>query len=161
MTVRASSNPPYLTGLSLVGRDVLVAGAGRVAERRALVLAAAGARVHLVAPEATERLAALDRAGEISWSRRPFVESDADGAWYVVAATDDPAVNAQVAAAAEARHTFCVRADRVGGGSAWTPATGTASGVSVGVLTGDPRRSAAARDAALAGVTSWAGEGAA
>ncbi len=59
--------------------------------------------------------------------------------WYVLAATDDPDVNARVAAAAEARHTFCVRADRGEAGSAWTPATATVPGATIAVqATHDP-----------------------
>ena len=56
-----------------------------------------------------------------------------------------------MAAAAEARHTFCVRADRADQGSAWTPATATIDGLSVAVLAGgDPRRSRAVRDQLVA-----------
>ena len=53
---------------------------------------------------------------------RRFTDTDLDGAWYVVAATDDPRSTRAVAAAAEARHIFCVRADDALGGTAWTPA---------------------------------------
>ena len=63
------------------------------------------------------------------------------------AATDDPEVNARVAAAAESRHTFCVRSDDARGGSAWTPAVGHHGSVTVGVLGNrEPRKSAALRD---------------
>ena len=80
-----------------------------------------------------------------------FTEADLDGAWYVLAATDDPAVNARVAAEAEARRIFCVRADHADGGTAWTPATGEIEGATVAVLTDhDPRRAKALRDRLLA-----------
>jgi uroporphyrin-III C-methyltransferase / precorrin-2 dehydrogenase / sirohydrochlorin ferrochelatase len=52
-----------------------------------------------------------------------------------------------VAAAAESRHTFCVRSDDARGGSAWTPAVGHHGSVTVGVLGNrEPRKSAALRD---------------
>ena len=136
---------PYLAGLVLTGRKVVVVGGGHVAQRRVPTFLAAGAALTLVSPEVTPALEGL--AGELTLVLRDFTESDLDGAWYVVAATDDPAVNASVAAAAESRHTFCVRADDARGGSAWTPAVGHHGSVTVGVLGNrEPRRSAALRD---------------
>ena len=59
-------------------------------------------------------------------------------------------MNRQVAEAAEARHIFCVRSDRATGGSAYTPATEQAGGISVAVV-GDrnPRRSVKVREELL------------
>jgi uroporphyrin-III C-methyltransferase/precorrin-2 dehydrogenase/sirohydrochlorin ferrochelatase len=136
---------PYLAGLVLAGRKVVVVGGGHVAQSRVPTFLAAGAEVTLVSPEVTPALEGL--AGELTLLLRDFDESDLDGAWYVVAATDDPAVNARVAAAAESRHTFCVRADDARGGTAWTPAVGHHGSVTVGVLGNrEPRKSAALRD---------------
>ena len=136
---------PYLAGLVLAGRKVVVVGGGHVAQRRVPTFLAAGADVTLVSPEVTPALEGL--AGELTLHLRDFAEADLDGAWYVVAATDDPEVNARVAAAAESRHTFCVRADDALGGTAWTPAVGHHGSVTVGVLGNrEPRKSAALRD---------------
>lgn len=145
-----SGAPVYLSGLRLAGRDVLVVGAGHVAERRIPRLLAAGARVRVVAPEATDPVAALAAAGQVTWLQRTWEPGDGDPAWYVLALTDQPAVNAAVAAEAEARRTFCVRGDDAVLGTAYTPATADAGGLSVGVV-GDrnPRRSARVRDALL------------
>ena len=106
----SADHHPYLAGLVLVGRKVVVVGGGHVAQRRVPTFLAAGAAVTLVSPEVTPALEGL--AGELTLVLRDFTESDLDGAWYVVAATDDPEVNARVAAAAESRHTFCVRSRR-------------------------------------------------
>lgn len=142
---RSTEAHPYLAGLVLAGRKVLVVGGGHVAQRRVPSLLAAGADVTLVSPEVTPALEGL--AGELTLVLRDFTETDLEGAWYVVAATDDPDVNARVAAAAESRHTFCVRSDDARGGSAWTPAVGHHGSVTVGVLGNrEPRRSAALRD---------------
>lgn len=139
--------PAYLAGLLLHGRRVVVVGGGHVAARRVPKLVAAGARVEVIAPAVHPELRSLAEAGALSWQSREFTASDLDGAWYALAATDSAAVNAAVAAASEQRHTFCVRADRADAGSAWTPATGTASGVTVAVLTGhDPLRARRIRD---------------
>ena len=140
-------SPAYLTGLLLTGRKVVAVGGGCVNRRRVPKLLAAGADVTVVAPELHPALAELVAAGSITWRERDFQESDLDGAWYILATTDDPATNARVVAAAEARHTFCVRADQADLGSAWTPATGDIPGATIAVLAShNPRRSATLRD---------------
>jgi uroporphyrin-III C-methyltransferase/precorrin-2 dehydrogenase/sirohydrochlorin ferrochelatase len=141
----------YLSGLVLAGRRVLVVGGGGVAQRRLPGLLEAGADVLLVAPEVTPTVEGLVGRPGLRWERRPYAASDLDGAWYVLALTDDPAVNAQVAADADGARVFCVRADGAAGGSAVTPATGRHGAVSVGVLGGgDPRRAAAVRTGVVA-----------
>ncbi len=138
---------PYLVGLDLAGRRVVVVGAGTVAQRRLPRLVAAGADVLLIAPSATPAVEAMATAGELRWEARPYATGDLDGAWYAVACTSEPAVNAAVAAAAEGRRVFCVRADDASGGTAATAATGEHDGLLIGVLAGRrPRRSAAVRD---------------
>ena len=140
-------SPAYLTGLLLAGRKVVAVGGGCVNRRRVPKLLAAGAHVTVVAPELHPALAELAAAGAITWRDRNFQDSDLDGAWYVLATTDDPATNARVTAAAEARHTFCVRADQADLGSAWTPATGDIPGATIAVLAShNPRRSATLRN---------------
>ena len=145
MTDRGAAPHPYLAGLVLTGRKVVVVGGGHVAQRRVSGLLGAGADVTVVSLDVTPALEGLK--GELTLVLREFTETDLDGAWYVVAATDDPAVNARVVAAADARHTFCVRADDALGGTAWTPAVGHHGTVTVGVLGNrEPRKSASLRD---------------
>ncbi|WP_341729369.1 CbiX/SirB N-terminal domain-containing protein [Brooklawnia sp.] len=140
----------YLSGLVLTGRKVLIAGAGTVAARRVGKLVEAGAEVELVAPQADDAIRELAAQGRVQWQERTVDEADLDGAWYVLALTDSPSVNAQVAAWAYQRGTFCVRGDDASGGTAWTPATGEVAGLKVGVV-GDrnPHRTAHARSAAV------------
>lgn len=140
-------SPVYLSGLLIDGRDVLIVGAGPVALRRARGLIEARAYVHIVAPEATPELEDWAARGVIDWQRREFQESDLDDKWYVVAATDNPEVNRAVAESCERRHTFCVRADRAWGGSAWTPATTRVGATTVGVISRrDPKHTRELRD---------------
>jgi len=145
---------PYLLGLRLTGRRVVVVGGGSVASRRIPALLDAGAEVHLVSPEVTVSLEDLAGAGRIRWTARGYAPGDCAGAWLVCAYTDKPAVNAAVAAVAEEQRTWYVRADDAGASAAWTPASGQADDVRVGVVSGDPRHSAAIRDAILAGLRS-------
>jgi uroporphyrin-III C-methyltransferase / precorrin-2 dehydrogenase / sirohydrochlorin ferrochelatase len=139
---------PYLVGLDLAGRRVVVVGGGAVAQRRIPGLLAAGAAVEIVAPHVTPAVEAM--AAELRWTARPYRDGDLAGAWYAIACTDDPAVNAAVAAEAERARVFCVRADDAPAGSAVTPAVGRHDGLTIGVLAGRrPRRSAAVRTALL------------
>jgi uroporphyrin-III C-methyltransferase/precorrin-2 dehydrogenase/sirohydrochlorin ferrochelatase len=145
---------PYLLGLRLEGRRVVVVGGGAVASRRIPALLDAGAEILLVSPKATASLEDLAAAGRIRWAARGYSPGDCAGAWLVCACTDRPEVNQAAAAAAEAQQTWCVRADDAGASGAWTPASGRAGDVRVGVLSGDPRHSAAIRDAIVGGLHS-------
>jgi uroporphyrin-III C-methyltransferase/precorrin-2 dehydrogenase/sirohydrochlorin ferrochelatase len=137
---------PYPLGLRLADRRVLVVGGGVVAQRRLPALLESGALVTLVAPAVTAGIESLVGSGAVSYQARRYQSSDVDGAWFVLAATDDPMVNAAVASDAERQRIFCVRADEAIEASAWTPAVGRHEHVTVAVHAGrDPIRAAAIR----------------
>lgn len=92
--------------LSMRGRDVLVVGGGEVALRRARTLGAAGARLHVVAPAAHPQLAEVASQAGGGHQLRAFEDADVEAMFAVVAATDDPAVNAHVADLCDARQTL-------------------------------------------------------
>ncbi|MFB9908168.1 uroporphyrinogen-III C-methyltransferase [Allokutzneria oryzae] len=140
----------YLAGLDLAGRRVVVVGAGTVAQRRLPRLVASGAVIEVISPEATPAVEAMATAGEFTWTRRTYADGDLDGAWYVLACTDDTDVNAAITAEAERNRVFCVRADVARLGTAVTPAVGEHDGLLLGVLAGgEHRRSAAVRNVVL------------
>ncbi|HLM03981.1 MAG TPA: uroporphyrinogen-III C-methyltransferase [Blastococcus sp.] len=144
----------YPVGLRLAGRRVVVVGGGQVAHRRVAGLLDAGARATVVSPEVTPALESLAAAGALTWVRRRYERGDLDGAWYAVAATDDPLVNAAVAGEAERARIFCARADDRTASSVWTPAIGRHGDLVVGVHGGgDPQRAIGVRDAVVAGLT--------
>lgn len=135
----------YLAGLRLTGKKVVVVGGGTVAQRRLPLLIASGADVHVISRSATRSVEAMTG---ITLALREYRDGDLDGAWYAIAATDDPRVNEAVVAEAERRRIFCVRADVAVEGTAVTPASFDYAGLSVGVLAGgEHRRSAAIRSA--------------
>jgi uroporphyrin-III C-methyltransferase/precorrin-2 dehydrogenase/sirohydrochlorin ferrochelatase len=143
----------YLVGLRLAGKKVVVVGGGSVAQRRLPLLIANGADVHVVTRAATPAVEALASDGAITLVLRDFRNADLQDAWYVIAATDDPDVNAEVVAEAERLRVFCVRADIAREGTAVTPASFDYDGLSVGVLArGEHRRSAAIRSAIREGL---------
>ncbi len=130
--------------LDVSGRRVVVVGGGRVATRRVRSCADAGADVVVVAPTVEAEVVPL--AAETR--QRAFRAEDLDSAWLAFACADDPDVNAAVAAAAQARGIFCVRADAATAGTARMSATLRRDGVTVAVNGGDdPRRAVALRDA--------------
>ncbi|MEG9436078.1 bifunctional precorrin-2 dehydrogenase/sirohydrochlorin ferrochelatase [Edaphobacter sp. HDX4] len=97
--------------LKLTGRSCVVIGAGQLAESKIESLRAADASVTVIAPRVNERISGMAEAGEISLQRRPYQTGDLDGAFLVVAATDDPAVNRAVFAEATAGGVLCNAVD--------------------------------------------------
>jgi len=91
----------------LKNRAVLVVGGGVVAERRVNLLLSAGANVTLIAPLLTSHLAELAEDGRLTYLARVYADDSLEPYWLVIAATDERAVNARVAAAAEAAKRFC------------------------------------------------------
>src|SRR5258708_40083044 len=102
---------PYLLGLRLEGRRVLVVGGGAVASRRVPALLDAGADVLLVSPKVAASLEDLAAAGRIRWERRGYRPGGCAGAWLVCACPGDTQGNAAVAAAALGPPPRYVRAD--------------------------------------------------
>lgn len=112
----------YPIFLKLAGRAVVVVGAGDVAARKIAVLVDAGARVRVVAPQAVDVVRQLAADGRVEWVTRRYAGGDAQGAWLIVAATSDARVQRQVAADAEAAHTFVIAVDDPENASAYSGA---------------------------------------
>jgi uroporphyrin-III C-methyltransferase / precorrin-2 dehydrogenase / sirohydrochlorin ferrochelatase len=151
-----TEHAPYLLALRLAGRRVTIIGGGAVAARRVPALLDSGADVVIISPELTPELAGLAAAGVVRWAQRGYAHGDCAGSWLVGACTSDPDVNAAIADEADAAGIWCVRADDAAASRAWTPASGTAGDVRVGVLSGEPRHSAEVRDAIVGGLASGA-----
>lgn len=148
-----------LVGLDLTGRRVVVVGAGVVGTRRARRLIEDGARVVLVDPSPSEDARRMASHGDVEVVERAVVASDLDGAWLVVAATADPALNAEVARWCLAGRTWCVNASGFRAGTARVAASSTHGDLTVGVVSAgdpDPRRVATVRDALASHVESGA-----
>jgi len=124
--------------LSLAGRRAVVVGGGSVALRRTRALLEAGANVVVIAPSVVADLAELP----VTVLRRRYRDGDLAAAWIAHAATNDPDVNALVAAEAERRRIWSVRADDATASAAWTPAVTRHGDVTVAVTANrDPVRS--------------------
>ncbi|MEW5735531.1 MAG: bifunctional precorrin-2 dehydrogenase/sirohydrochlorin ferrochelatase [Thermodesulfobacteriota bacterium] len=102
----------YPVNLDIAGKTCLVVGAGAVAARKAATLASCGARVRVVGPVACGEVLAMQSRGTIAWEKRPYRQEDLDGAFLVIAATDDETVNDQVSRQALARNMLVNVADQ-------------------------------------------------
>lgn len=93
-------------------RKVLVIGGGNVGAEKVRGLLAAEADITLVSPTLVEELRGHADSGRIKHLPRPYREDDLDGGWeWVMVATDDGAINADVAHAAKARGLWVNAAD--------------------------------------------------
>lgn len=85
--------PVYIACLRLKGRRCLVVGGGDVGLEKIDGLLACAGDVHLVAPEACKAVEELAEEGSITWDRKVYEPGDLEGAFMVIAATNDSEVN--------------------------------------------------------------------
>jgi uroporphyrin-III C-methyltransferase/precorrin-2 dehydrogenase/sirohydrochlorin ferrochelatase len=99
--------------LKLDGRPGLLVGAGSVALDKIGSLLKTGLRLRVVAPEARQEIIQLAAEGKLEWTQRQFEPADLDGNFVVIAATDDPKVNAAVYRGAVERNILCNSVDDI------------------------------------------------
>ncbi|NEX21049.1 uroporphyrinogen-III C-methyltransferase [Thiorhodococcus mannitoliphagus] len=83
--------------LDMQGRSCLVVGGGGTAARKVGNLVRAGAAVRVVSPEICDALDRRAKSGDLEHLARPFEPGDVAGNALIIAATDDRAVNREVA----------------------------------------------------------------
>src|ERR1700733_13509483 len=93
--------------IKLDGRKVLVVGAGRVGEPKIGGLLATGARIRVVAREATDVVREWARIGDIILEERSFVPSDLRDVFVAVVATSSSDVNQLIYEEAQSRRILC------------------------------------------------------
>src|SRR5579863_6926140 len=93
--------------VKLDGRPVLVVGAGRVGEPKIRGLLPTGAKIRVVANEASAVVRRCSTSGQIVLEERGFVLSDLDGIFLVVVATSSRDLNELVFGEAHARGILC------------------------------------------------------
>ena len=99
--------------LKLDGRPGLLVGAGTVALDKIGSLFRTGIRLRVVAPRAHSEIQQLAAEGKLEWIERSFESSDLDGNFVVIAATDNPEVNATVYRGAVERGILCNSVDDI------------------------------------------------
>lgn len=93
--------------IKLNGRQVLVVGAGKVGEPKIGGLLETGARIRVVALEATPTVREWARSGRIELELRAFANHDLEGAFLVVAATTSPTLNERIYREAQNLGVLC------------------------------------------------------
>lgn len=89
--------------LDLQNKPCLVVGAGEIATRKAAQLLHYGARLTVVAPEASGTVREWALEGRVEWHQREFRDGDVEGMLLVVASTDNSQVNRAIFDAASGR----------------------------------------------------------
>ncbi len=97
----------YPVFLDLDRTRCLVIGGGTIAERKVEALLAAGGEVTLISPELTAALHALEAAGRLTVQQRSYQRGDLEAVALVIAATDDPALQRQIAVDAQQANILC------------------------------------------------------
>ncbi len=87
---------PYLLSWKLEGRKVLIVGAGEIAVGKIESLRGTGARIKVVAEQASARVVDLAEQGAVELSLRRFRPTDVIGVALVVAATNDRRINERI-----------------------------------------------------------------
>lgn len=101
----------YPVNLDIKDRKCLVIGGGDVGTRKVITLLECMASVTVVSPEASEKLLKLAGSDMITLVKRSYIESDLEGMFLVICATDDEELNRQVSEDAGKFNMLCNIAD--------------------------------------------------
>ena len=91
----------YPAFLNLKDKKAVVAGGGKVAERKVQSLINAGADVKVISPDITENLRKLKKKGSIKHIKRNYKRGDLKDAFIVVAGTSSAEINLKIAQEAQ------------------------------------------------------------
>ena len=93
--------------LKLNDRSALVVGAGKVGEPKIAGLLETGARIRVVAIEATLAVREWAREGKIQLELRPYRSTDLEDVFLAVVATSSRTLNERIYGEAQARRVLC------------------------------------------------------
>ncbi len=93
--------------VKLEGKRCLVVGAGKVGEPKIGGLIETGARIHVIALEASEAVHQWASAGRITLEIRGFAPADLDGAFLAIVATASRDLNGSIYREAQRRGILC------------------------------------------------------
>jgi len=128
--------PTLALNVRMHGKLAVIIGGGTVALRKLHTLLAAGASVRIVAPEICPEIAALKVPGTITARVGSYTVPDLDGAFLVIAVTDNAQVNEQVCSDARERGMLVAVADNPAAGDCTFPAVLQRGNLEIAVSTG-------------------------
>lgn len=126
----------YPISLDLTGKDCLVVGGGKVAERKVLSLLECGARVKVVSPEISPGLKALVENGKITYRHGHYRASDLEGVFLVIGSTDREEVNRQISDDCSARNLLVNIVDDPAKGNFFVPSVLRRGSLTIAISTG-------------------------
>ena len=91
--------------IELAEKKVVVVGGGRIAKRKLNALLDSGAVLTVISPTVTPEINRWAEEGKIQWKQKNFDPTEAEEAFMMIIATDDPVVNT---AAREAAPPHCL-----------------------------------------------------
>jgi len=93
---------------NLQGKTVLLVGGGNIGLQKLPALLECEAKVHLVAPEILPEIEAMlaTHTETLKWDKREYETVDLQGVVFVIAATDNPALQQRIAGEARARNLW-------------------------------------------------------
>lgn len=101
----------YPIFLKIQGKNCVVIGGGKVAERKVRGLLEHGASILVISPSLSPGLKRLAKKGQIRAEARGYQAGDLDSAFIAIAATDDPRINLKVAQEAKEKGVLANIAD--------------------------------------------------
>ena len=96
----------YPAFIDVKDRTCVVIGGGDIGEEKVHKLLECGAKIVVISPDVNEGVRTLVDGDRITWVRRGYMPGDLKGAFIAIAATDQNAVNRQIAKEAEARNVL-------------------------------------------------------
>jgi precorrin-2 dehydrogenase / sirohydrochlorin ferrochelatase len=91
----------YPISVRMQGKKVVVAGGGKVASFKIALLLEEGADVTVVSPDAVNEIRQWAEEKKLKWISRQIELNDCEDAFLIIAATDNPELNAKLAQAAK------------------------------------------------------------
>ena len=91
----------YPVFLNLTGRRCVIIGGGQIAEGKISKLLDSGAKIIVISPDATQGIRSFTERGQIELDLRKYQQGDLQGAFLVIAATNDRVVNQEIFEEAE------------------------------------------------------------
>ncbi|QOR66992.1 siroheme synthase [Cytobacillus suaedae] len=101
----------YPIMLDLDGKQVIVVGGGKIAERKVIGLLDTNAHITVISPTLTEVLSQLVQEQRIQCKEKTFESTDITNPLLVFGATNNKGVNEEVKKAAEEKQILCLLVD--------------------------------------------------
>ena len=96
----------YPAFIDVRDRTCVVIGGGDMGEEKVLKLLECDARVTVISPSVTSKVEELENEGRLTWTQRHYHRGDLERAFIAIAATDDDAMNREIAREAEERNVL-------------------------------------------------------